>query len=70
MRAWLTRLSAHVLDDLGERGEDSVPLLRTFDYVVDGVGEGCLLEAAVYVPSGTADLGATAIASRIMSDEE
>ena len=56
----LSDLLAHVLDDLGEGGEDGGALPRTLDDVVDGVGERRLLEAAVNVPTGAADLGATA----------
>ena len=56
----MTHLSVHILDDLGEGCEYSGSLFGTLDYVVDGVGEWCLLEATVNVPSGTTDLGATA----------
>ena len=53
-------LVVHALYDFGEGSEHGGALLRTLDDVVDGVGERRLLEAAVDVPSGPADLGTTA----------
>ena len=49
-------LSRKILDYFGQRRKDGGPLPRALDDMVEGVGEGLLLKAAVNVPTGSADM--------------
>ena len=53
------RLVVQAVDNLGQSSEARGALGRRVDDVVDGVGEGGVLEAAVDVPAGAAHACAT-----------
>ena len=64
----LSLVISQLLNDVGERSEDSGTLAGNTDDVVEGVGEGTLLKTAINVPASPANIGASL--SPVIGDSE
>ena len=64
----LSLIISQLLNDVGERSEDSGTLAGNTDDVVEGVGEGTLLKTTINVPASPANIGASL--SPVIGDSE